>query len=336
MQYPLTQPGVDLFGGKFTDGNPVGGIPASRDRAADMNLLYDEMIAVVVAAGGTPTEGVSTQVRDAILSLIKGGDYKDSVRVASVAAINLAAPGASIDGVAMVAGDRFLEKDNATLALRGIYIWNGAAVPATRSLDADTGAEFNGGAIIPVEEGATNKDTNWQITNDGVVTIGTTGLTFQQVGVSGLQAGEVSYFARNTAPTGYLKANGALISRTTYATLFAAIGTTFGVGDGATTFALPDLRGEFLRGWDDARGVDATRAFGSAQTDAFQGHYHSWLSGTSQAAGTTGTAFDTSYTPGSNSGAWVKAPSTDGTNGTPRTAAETRPRNIALLACIKY
>ena len=72
-------------------------------------------------------------------------------------------------------------------------------------------------------------------------------------------AGTIIIVAKNTAPTGYLKANGALISRTTYATLFAAIGATFGVGDGSTTFALPDLRGEFIRGWDDGRGIDTSR-----------------------------------------------------------------------------
>jgi microcystin-dependent protein len=88
------------------------------------------------------------------------------------------------------------------------------------------------------------------------------------------QPGEVCYFARNTAPSGFLKANGALVSRSTYATLFTAMGTTFGIGDGATTFALPDLRGEFLRGWDDSRGVDTGRTFGTAQTDAMQGHWH--------------------------------------------------------------
>lgn len=179
MQYPLTVPGVGLSGGKFTGGNPVGGIAASLDRAEDMNLVYDELIAVVTAAGLTPTEGVTTQVRDAILALINGGDYKQSVKVASTAAINLAAPGANIDGVAMVAGDRFLEKDNATAANRGIYIWNGAAVAATRAPDADTGAELNSGAIIPVEQGTVNADTNWQLTTDGTVTIGTTGLAFQ-------------------------------------------------------------------------------------------------------------------------------------------------------------
>jgi phage-related tail fiber protein len=73
------------------------------------------------------------------------------------------------------------------------------------------------------------------------------------------EVGKISMFARSTAPSGYLKCNGAAISRTTYEALFSAIGTTFGAGDGSTTFNIPDLRGEFIRGWDDARGVDSGR-----------------------------------------------------------------------------
>jgi len=136
------------------------------------------------------------------------------------------------------------------------------------------------------------------------------------------QPGEICYFARNTAPTGFLKANGALISRTAYAALFAAIGTTFGVGDGSTTFALPDLRGEFIRGWDDSRGVDSGRVFGSAQADDFKSHTHTTTSGSASnilAAGAT------------------QAPSFSLANATSATGGtETRPRNVALLACIKY
>lgn len=144
-------------------------------------------------------------------------------------------------------------------------------------------------------------------------------------------------FAANSPPTGWLKANGAAISRTTYASLFAAIGTTFGVGDGSTTFNVPDLRGEFIRGWDDSRGVDSGRVFGSAQTDQMQGHFH-----TRQYANTV----DVNTSAGSLAGGSsigttanrdnVGAPSTDGANGTPRTGSETRPRNVAMLACIKY
>lgn len=149
--------------------------------------------------------------------------------------------------------------------------------------------------------------------------------------------GAVMVFARNTAPAGWLKANGAAVSRTTYAALFAAIGTTFGLGDGSSTFNLPDLRGEFIRAWDDGRGVDTGRAFASLQQDAFQGHFHApkspqttfWGNDASTGAGMpTGGAFPVETTTG--------PPVSDGANGTPRTAAETRPRNVALLACIKF
>jgi len=143
-------------------------------------------------------------------------------------------------------------------------------------------------------------------------------------------SGEICWFAMSTAPAGFLKANGSAVSRTTYAALFAAIGTTFGVGDGLTTFNVPDLRGEFVRAWDDGRGVDSGRAIGSAQTDAFQGHKHNGvLSDSGVAVPYTGSG---AYANGTTTG----NPVTDGTNGTPRTAAETRPRNIALLACIRF
>ena len=68
------------------------------------------------------------------------------------------------------------------------------------------------------------------------------------------KAGLMAFFAADAAPAGWLECNGSAVSRTTYAALFAAIGTEYGVGDGTTTFNLPDLRGEFMRGWDNGRG----------------------------------------------------------------------------------
>ncbi|WID42133.1 tail protein [Pseudomonas phage ZRG1] len=102
--------------------------------------------------------------------------------------------------------------------------------------------------------------------------------------------GAVIYFARNTAPSGWLKCNGAAISRTAYAKLFAAIGTVFGAGDGFTTFNLPDLRGEFVRGWDDGRGVDGGRAFGSFQAGMIQSHSHTGGSASAGAHNHSGSA----------------------------------------------
>jgi microcystin-dependent protein len=158
-------------------------------------------------------------------------------------------------------------------------------------------------------------------------------------------AGEVSFFAMSSAPTGWIKANGAAISRTTYATLFTAIGTTFGVGDGSTTFNVPDLRGEFARGWDDGRGIDSGRAFGSAQTGQNESHTHfvakntngtnassSDLTTTGAAAWGTGSGslYEGYNLRNTNAGAANVGP-TNSSGGT-----EARPRNIALLACIRY
>lgn len=143
------------------------------------------------------------------------------------------------------------------------------------------------------------------------------------LGGAGGSTGQVATFAMNTPPTGWLKANGAAVSRSSYAALFAAIGTTFGAGDGSTTFNLPDLRGEFIRNWDDGRGVDSGRAFGSAQGGAMESHSHTIaVTGEQVGSGTTALGVGGTSTP-------VATSSTG-------TGSETRPRNVALLACIKY
>lgn len=91
--------------------------------------------------------------------------------------------------------------------------------------------------------------------------------------------GIVSYTAAASAPTGWLKANGAAVSRTTYADLFAAIGTLYGAGNGTTTFNVPDLRGLFVRGLDDGKGIDPSRAQGSVQSSQNLSHNHGGATG---------------------------------------------------------
>tara|TARA_B110000467_G_scaffold25763_2_gene23164 strand:+ start:1748 stop:2383 length:636 start_codon:yes stop_codon:yes gene_type:complete len=159
-------------------------------------------------------------------------------------------------------------------------------------------------------------------------------------GIAGTPAGVVIYHAANTPPTGFIKANGASLSTTTYADLFAAIGYTFG-GSGSS-FSVPDLRGEFMRGWDDSRGIDSGRAFGSSQSDAFQDHKHSQKTGDvytnnppiGHASGDN--ANSRSIPTESSTRGILGVQATDMGSGVPRLASETRPRNIALLACIKY
>lgn len=175
-------------------------------------------------------------------------------------------------------------------------------------------------------------------------------------------AGSVLWFAMSTPPAGFLKANGAAVSRTTYSRLFSKISTTWGAGDGSTTFNLPDLRGEFIRGWDDARGVDSGRAFASAQssqnlshthsvTDPTHGHVPQIYGTNTGGAGTGGNPAVIPEGSGGNfnlGGAWKNIRSTDGagsfrivssSTGISLVASgdtEARPRNISLLACIKF
>lgn len=153
------------------------------------------------------------------------------------------------------------------------------------------------------------------------------GGTGSTTGDSLLPAGMVAHFAMNSAPAGWLVADGQNVSRAAYPALFAAIGTTYGAGDGVTTFTLPDLRGEFLRGLDRGRGVDPGRAIGTAQSDALKSHSHTY-----------------SFTVGDNNNDYSSMPAASNGAGlhtfSSATAAtgstETHPRNVAVLACIKY
>jgi hypothetical protein len=144
------------------------------------------------------------------------------------------------------------------------------------------------------------------------------------IAAKSIPSGAVAAFARNTAPTGWLEANGATISRTgANAALFAAIGTTFGAGDGTTTFRIPDLRGYFVRGWDHGSGVDSGRAFGSTQADAFAAHTH---------GGVPLLLNDADRGVGNASAFSIDDVGVTASTGA---AAETRPKNVALMYCIK-
>ena len=167
-------------------------------------------------------------------------------------------------------------------------------------------------------------------------------------------AGMVCMFATTAAPPGFLKCNGAEVSRTAYARLFARIGTSFGGGNGSSTFNVPDFRGEFLRFWDDGRGVDFARGLGTAQGQMLGSHNHtgattiegSHVHGVMEQAGFDnrgvgpGQGLRITYDDGPsfndlNVSMWAGAHqhtfSTTFAGG-----AETRPRNVALMACISY
>lgn len=122
-------------------------------------------------------------------SAIEGLAQKDNVRVSTTANINLAAPGAAVDGIAMAGGDRVLVRAQTTQTENGIYIWNGAAVLMTRSLDTSTFDELES-ALVPVDEG-TNAGQTWRQTAVNGV-IGTSIVLFAQFGTGASAATETS------------------------------------------------------------------------------------------------------------------------------------------------
>lgn len=231
-------------------------------------------------------------------------------------------------------------------------------------------------------------------TNSSDILATTAALNKLQKQVSDSMTGMVAGFSMSWPPEGWLRCNGAAVSRTTYARLFAMLGAHYGAGDGLTTFNLPDMRGLFPRGWDDGRGVDPSRAFGTFQdmmihshahtasaaavgdhlhaawtdaqgnhvhrtwTDAQGNHSHSAPSapGIGQGAGgpntiqQSGGAHETSWAGNHahnvgmdaaghhahNVGVGGGGAHTHGVTVAAAGGTETRPKNLALLFCIKY
>jgi microcystin-dependent protein len=192
--------------------------------------------------------------------------------------------------------------------------------------------------------------------------------------VQGVPTGTVFCVAYATIPSGYLECNGAAVSRTTYSTLFSKIGVLWGNGDGSSTFELPDLRGEFVRGLDQSRGVDVGRSPWSNQSDSNKQHNHSF-SGTSASTGAhthwvmynagqnqgglrdhagdpyaaTAQSYNTGNDPrqdaeiGARSGSSANAGQSSSTGSHSHTisgsigneGSESRPRNVAMIYIIK-
>jgi microcystin-dependent protein len=154
-----------------------------------------------------------------------------------------------------------------------------------------------------------------------------------------VSTGDVIFYAASTPPTGYLKANGASLSTATYPNLFAAIGYTF--GGGGSSFNVPDLRARFIRSWDDGRGLDPGRGFGSNQGAGITSHRHYVINSASRTQNLSASNFISgNYNPINinnfkpNLSGIATGDANQG-NSSP-SGSESRPTNVALLACIKF
>lgn len=168
------------------------------------------------------------------------------------------------------------------------------------------------------------------------------------IGTGLVPTGTILPFAADSVPTGFLAADFSAVSRVTYATLFGIIGTTWGVGNGTTTFNLPDGRAAYLRG-TGTHGTNkmaddnyyAGPAVGAYENDQYQGHwrtvkrnYDDSAQYVSPATGAGSEAYGGGVTV--YGGATAKDAITNGTHGTPREGDETRPFAAGVKFIIKY
>ncbi|WP_153114629.1 tail fiber protein [Rhodocyclus tenuis] len=328
MKY--VQPIGAAAGAAYVDAAPASGIEGSAVPAAAIEHPQREIEAVIIGAGFVPATGDLTQLRQAIVKMIQSGQRAVIISNATFAAAvtgtgkavywdagNSRFDLALADGTAKQSCVGFADVANGNVyAFGDAVLFTGLTPGARYYLDGATAGAITATAptnavFVGIARNATELFVDVDAGSGAGVPVGT-----------------VIHVARNSAPTGYLKANGALLSRTTYSELFGAIGTTYGAGDGATTFALPDLRGEFVRGWDDGRGVDSGRVFGSAQSDDFKSHSHQQT--------TNNTDYGSGVYGANTSGNAASGSVASGNYTLSAGGSETRPRNVALLACIKY
>lgn len=163
---------------------------------ADLSIGTHKLTNVV-----DPGSAQDAATKSYVDALVQGGVYwKTPVRALAIANVTVSAPGSSIDGVSLVAGDRVALAGQSTGSENGLYTWAAAGSPLVRSTDADTSAEVKSGIAFWVNEGTVNADTAWTLSTSDPITLGSTSLTFVQF--SGL--GQV------TAGTGMVKSGNTL------------------------------------------------------------------------------------------------------------------------------
>ena len=359
-------PKVDTRDGLFHNGNPAIGEQGTQVKDVWLNNVQEnlrdiqaEAHYVLKKAGFNPEENKQTQLYESIVKIIgdnrKTATTKDKGEVKLNSAIDSGIETeAATPKAVKSAYDKGVEaKTAADTAQRtandGVSKANAAQTSANAAqhtandgvLRANAAQTSANAAQRTANEGVSRANAAQRTANDANNNANTRQLKSELVG-------EVAFFACSTPPSGWLKANGAAVSRTTYATLFAAIGTAFGAGDGRTTFNLPDLRGEFLRCLDDGRNIDRGRRLGTAQGDAIRnitgkldgsamGSGNQVLEGKMIASGAIGTTYQQRQWSGDQGGWGEQSVSFDfDASRVVPTASENRPRNVALLACIKY
>ena len=188
------------------DGNTISSTNSNGNIVLDPNGTgVINVSSARITSLGTPTGGTDAATKNYVDAQLQGLDVKNSVRVATTANGTLAtafANGQTVDGITLATNDRILIKDQSTGSENGIYTVNASGAP-TRATDFDENSEVTGGTFFFVEEGTTNADNGFVMTNDGTVTVGTTALVFTQFSGAGqVIAGDALTKSGNTLNVG--------------------------------------------------------------------------------------------------------------------------------------
>lgn len=165
---------------RIGNGTTAGGVkPLIEDQAQLPSIPFSKLttLPTTLAEHGI-TDGVTAaNLQSAIDNAIAGFNWKNAVRAATTANITLSGA-QTVDGVALVAGNRVLVKDQTTASANGIYVVASGAW--ARAADMDAAAEFKN-AVVTVAEGTSNADSMWQVTTDGTITVGSTAISWGQM-----------------------------------------------------------------------------------------------------------------------------------------------------------
>ena len=188
------------------DGNTISSTNTNGNIVLDTNGTgVINVSSARITSLGTPTQTTDAATKAYVDAQLQGLDVKNSVRVATTANGTLSsafANGQTVDGISLATGDRILLKDQSTGSENGIYTVNASGAP-TRATDFDENSEVTGGTFFFVEEGTTNADNGFVMTNDGAVTVGTTALVFTQFsGAGSVIAGSALTKSGNTLNVG--------------------------------------------------------------------------------------------------------------------------------------
>lgn len=284
-------------------------------------VTYDSLsLALKLMLDPTNAELVAGAVAAAQAAAASAGGSSAAAAISAAAAlvseINAAASAATVNL------SLYLPKSG-NLAGMGSYVTarSNMGLGTAAVLDVGTAAnrilQLDGSAKIPAVDGS-------QLYNIDVLPIGSVIFAFSIIPLVGTLELNGSLLSRATFARlwNHAQSGSVLVNEATWPSLPAA----YSNGDLATSFRIPDIRGEFVRVWDNSRGVDAGRAMGAVQLDTFKDHTH-----TTTAAVQSGSQSD--ITPGSVAGAVDGARVSGGASTGAGT--ETRPRNIPLIACVK-